>query len=103
MYLLSFFAIFVSLTLCVIFIFGSAQGEAFDYETAVQTCYLDGELVNRDPGILKLGQSYWVSGKRVELGCPRKGLCSRLEIGKLLDRSHRAWISSVSNVRSLVV
>lgn len=52
---------------------GSAQGEAFDYETAVQTCYLDGELVNRDPGILKLGQSYWVSGKRVELGCPRKG------------------------------
>lgn len=84
MYLLSFFAIFVSLTLCVIFIFGSAQGEAFDYETAVQTCYLDGELVNRDPGILKLGQSYWVSGKRVELGCPRKGLCSRLEIGKTL-------------------
>uniref|UniRef100_K1S0Y7 Protein rogdi n=1 Tax=Magallana gigas TaxID=29159 RepID=K1S0Y7_MAGGI len=62
----------------------SAQGEAFDYETAVQTCYLDGELVNRDPGILKLGQSYWVSGKRVELGCPRKGLCSRLEIGKTL-------------------
>lgn len=52
---------------------GSAQGEAFDYETAVQTCYLDGELVNRDPGILKLGQSYWVGGKRVELGCPRKG------------------------------
>ncbi|XP_052717472.1 uncharacterized protein LOC128189763 [Crassostrea angulata] len=62
----------------------SAQGEAIDYDTAVQTCYLDGELVNRDPGILELGQSYWVSGKRVELGCPHTGHCSRLEIGKTL-------------------
>lgn len=78
----NFLAIFVSLTLCVIFIIGSAQGEAIDYDTAVRTCYLDGELANRDPGILELGQSYWVSGKRVELGCPRKGHCSRLEIGK---------------------
>lgn len=82
MYLYNFLAIFVSLTLCVIFIIGSAQGEAIDYDTAVRTCYLDGELANRDPGILELGQSYWVSGKRVELGCPRKGHCSRLEIGK---------------------
>lgn len=78
----NFLAIFVSLTLCVIFIIGSAQGEAIDYDTAVRTCYLDGERANRDPGILELGQSYWVSGKRVELGCPRKGHCSRLEIGK---------------------
>lgn len=80
----NFLAIFVSSTLCVIFIFGPAKGEVTDYDTAMRTCYLDGELVNRDSGILELGQSYWVGGKRVELGCSPKGHCSRLEIGKTL-------------------
>lgn len=60
------------------FITGSVQGEAIDYDTAVRTCYLDGELANRDPGILELGRSYWVSGKRVELGCPRKGTIAQI-------------------------
>ncbi|XP_061196705.1 uncharacterized protein LOC133204981 [Saccostrea echinata] len=59
-------------------------GVTSDYDTASQNCPLvnDFELKSSDFGAMEPGQSYWVSGKLVELGCRTRDNCSRLVVGQ---------------------
>lgn len=50
-------------------------GDESDYEAAVHGCTLadDVEISRADSGDLDPEQSYWISGKQLELGCQPRG------------------------------
>ncbi|XP_056001304.1 uncharacterized protein LOC125664807 [Ostrea edulis] len=63
----------------------SQAGDESDYEAAVHGCTLadDVEISRADSGDLDPEQSYWISGKQLELGCQPRGSCTRLVVGQI--------------------